>query len=474
MTASDLTVAVLVAAALVAAAPFARCLAAPATFVTFPFLVAMVWLGHIVRELFALVLYPGPVHPGVIEAGLLDLSVMVLLCLLAGQSGWSCGMSVADPAARPRTPASPSRPHPDKGDHLVLAGLVIGVAAFVFFVALVRMVGGFARYFSADGAAALDWVGTEVVLVVMGRLLLYPALVVNAYAFFRHRRPLSLLATAVIALWPLLAIVFAGRRSEVLLLALSLGAAAFFASGWRPPRWLVAAAPFAMIAVILLFPAYRAYAPLGADRARVLDIDAGELLAENFLKKSGRDVENALLYVATANRNGFWLGSLLFNELLKKSVPGTLIGPELKRRLAFDVPGVADLSYRTFAGARPYWYRHVNIAGRLYADFWYFGALFLWFAGYGFARLFRRALGGSEAAILTYACLILYVPHFIAKGYGHGLIQIASVAGIVLVITRLAPGTGQGRTGRTPAADGFAADRASGRAGPSHAGSNAR
>lgn len=459
MTASDLAVAVLVAAALVAAAPFVRCLGAPAGFVTFPFLAAMVWLGHVVRELFALVLYPGTVHRGVVEAGLLDLSVMVLLCLLAGQSGWSCGLSVAGPPARPRTPAHhpATRPRPQRGGHLVLAGLVLAAAAFAVLGALVHMVGGPVRYFSVDGAVALDWVGAEVVLVILARLLLFPAIVINATAFLRTRRLLPLAVTLALCLWPVLTIVFAGRRSEVLLLALALGTAAFFATGWRPPRLAVAAAPFAMIAVILLFPAYRSHAPIGADRAAVLEIDAAAILARSFLKKSGRDVENALIHVATVNRNGFFFGSLMVNELLKKSVPGTLVGRELKERLAFDVPTIADLSYRTFAGTRPYWYRHINIAGRLYADFWYFGALVLWVVGYGFARLFRHALAGSEPAILAYACLVLNVPHFIARGYGHALIQLAAVAAVVLLTTQLAryAGGGRGTAAAAPAVTGF-------------------
>lgn len=160
------------------------------------------------------------------------------------------------------------------------------------------------------------------------------------YPFDRKKKWLIVIVFCILIFS--VSIVFHGRRGPLVELVLFLVLSIYFANGWTPPRSITIGGAIVLTLLFNSIHDYRMtmlqkdrYTWSGAGLSEILRIDYVGNFVKN-MSESAPDLINALYLMDEAATQGRYnYGTRLFDEVVRRYVPGQIIGIELKESLKF-------------------------------------------------------------------------------------------------------------------------------------------
>ncbi|MGK7952406.1 MAG: hypothetical protein AB4368_27365 [Xenococcaceae cyanobacterium] len=238
------------------------------------------------------------------------------------------------------------------------------------------------------GGYSNGWTGTATILWFFSRLL-YIALAIFLMEFLKQSNVKNFIFTSLAAYFPLMDIIYAGRRQPTMTFLLIIGLSFWFIRRSIPPRWFFVAS---VIAIIFLIPLF------GANRQIVNDainqnweaIESSSKRATEILQENNYlELKNAAILIdASAKTGRYGYGTGYWDAIVFQFFPGQWFGHELKNALQlkwslghfknffgyFMVPGSTNTGI-----------------GDAFAEFDYFGCLVFAAIGYLYKNLWVSA-----------------------------------------------------------------------------------
>ena len=263
--------------------------------------------------------------------------------------------------------------------------------------------GGFlAFYRQQTGAYTLDWHGLPVVYVNLVRLS-YPAIYCLLFATLKRPSLIRWLLIGLALVHPLLNIVLLGRRTAVMLLALSILIPFFFVKRWSLPRWSVLVMILGGAVVYYSFVDYRSQDLLKTslvDSAETLSLDSVQT-AMNGNEKHTAEMAGTINVISAVNKtHDFGWGRGIWSATVGLLVPRQFVGQEFKSSISSRWNSSDSLD-KVYGGGREYYVAVTGPCGA-FIEFWYLGALFFFAIGRVARHIWDRAIGGSAIFMLFY------------------------------------------------------------------------
>ena len=378
----------------------------------FPALFSGAFLFSIVPQLWNHVYHPGRLPQIVYESHGVEYGIlMCILCLVAGNLGYGTPIRRL-PRWHLRLPQISDR-------HLIPTGLLLAVIGLYGALSLDRMAGGMGARFTGGGHYDLSWTGMTVVYsyisagIVLGFLLCLNAALSKASL----TRWTIVAATAV---YPVLSIIFLGRRTMVFRMALFVAGTLWFRKRWAPPRIAVVAAMVLGGIAIITLDAYRSYAVRTGDlRGAFAQVDFREELLSYAEGGHQEGMDNLIIGIpARMHAGSFTLGSSIWNSLVNSLVPAVFVGRSLKSAMVFRVGKNNSDIFHQFAGVDPAFGAFSTGPYAVFAEWHFLGCLFYFLL----ARFFRRLwVGSMQPHAMTlqilYIASLLFVPLFVVDSH---------------------------------------------------------
>lgn len=361
----------------------------------YPFLCGAVYLAWVFPQLSAI-----SVESRLPEGGVLWLSIMVLVCLLASLFGWRLGLQ--RDSARGPPPASPL--HVDKGRLFLI---VVGLTVFVY---MLHVMIGLRPVEERDSST---WSGPLTIIVFflsLDVMSLYLSLVLA----LKERTPRALvLAGANVLLCGTSAFV-ALRRGEMIDFGVACAAAYWFALGKRIPT------PAIVSAICLVTVVTYAIEPL---RVTAKSIEARTGTAPGLLSpevwqqvdfvgaidrssKEAHDLVNAVFLIEYSNKWGHHTyGRQSWDRIVFQWVPAQILGADFKKSLMFGSEAdygqiEAEFGHLRVGGTTPTGF------GFSYQEFGIFGFVYFVLIGFLMGSVWRRAQRGDLWMQAMYASFV--------------------------------------------------------------------
>ncbi|MDA0323393.1 MAG: hypothetical protein O2923_11860 [Verrucomicrobia bacterium] len=310
----------------------------------YPFLAGVGWILFLLPQIIGLMRHPDRLPEGVVRDGAVALTLSVFIgCALAGFAGY-CILPPSREDHRLSRPFEPTR--------LFVLGAVLLGASFLGYSGLASLCGGYLAYFTAEGSYRLTWSGRPVACYFFLQLV-FPGLACVFVSALRKPHVLKWVTVALACVIPLGMVIFLGRRSVAVFLAMILGGGLFFERGWRPSRLAVAAAVLLGTAGVYLAPQYRQYSQLGGDWTAMRQIDVKKSLHDVYDSKRSSEFEHAVVTIAgtfSEGRHGFGRG--YYNAIVHQFVPRLIFGNAFKQSLYVDEPDLEEMTVQHY-GWRP-------------------------------------------------------------------------------------------------------------------------
>ena len=263
--------------------------------------------------------------------------------------------------------------------------------------------GGFLSFYRQQtGAYTLDWRGMPVVYVNLARLA-YPAIYCLLFATLKRPSLFRWFLMSLALIHPVLTIVLLGRRTAVMLLALSILIPLFFVKRWILPRWSVLVMVFGGAVVYYSFAEYRSQDLLKtslADSAETLSLDSVQT-AMNGNQKYTAEMAGTINVISAVNKtHDFGWGRGIWSATVGLLVPRQFVGQAFKNSLLSDWNSNKSLE-KVYGGGKEYYTAVTGPCGA-FAEFWYLGVLFFWVIGRVARHIWDRAVSGSAVSMLLY------------------------------------------------------------------------
>ncbi|MGM0583329.1 MAG: hypothetical protein ACQEUZ_01585 [Pseudomonadota bacterium] len=416
-------------------ASFVRVFRRPQLFLTFPVVAGAIWLVYIAPQAFGILYNPIHLSSDMFQQGYAQTMIMCTLCVLMGIWGWRARLG--GKKIGPEISAGNFNVHPRR---LMVSGSVLTLLGIAAFFLITSQTGGIIGYYSIGGSYALDWRGSEVIASFFMLVFLNLGAIILLFSFFL--RPALLTAImALIALAPTIAdIVILNRRGDVVNLAISVMAPAFFVRNWVPSRSLILGGAVVGMFVVFTFPVIRGAFLIGAKQdVNILEAFHVALFDQVLGGTTHKEFNNSIGIVASTDQVGsLGYGAFMWNSWIKTSIPRTLFGQDAKDFLSFTDVSLDNISEQAY-GWTPVWYQSRSAAALLFADFWYFGCLLFYGMGHAFAAMFSGMRNGDIARQIQYSAFLLLLPHWIAEGFykaPRNIIMTIFILGIVMAYAR--------------------------------------
>lgn len=268
--------------------------------------------------------------------------------------------------------------------------------------------------------------------------LIYPGFGICLYCALKKGNVVAWGASAIAAVLPIKAVIFAGRREEAALFLVTVGLCCYFVKGIKPPR-LVAIAAIAGWALII--PATAEYRSHRAEESPVeawQELDLGESFEESLHEESVSELKNATALIAATQATGWYeLGAGYWNALVFRFVPAQFVGSEVKNSLMIggEQRSFSDFVENVLGGGMPLGTTPTGM-GDSFNEFGYLGCLFFAALGYLFMTLWAAASRPSATVaqilyIQSVTSAMRTVTHQtidFLPGFVYGLIFIGAIA----------------------------------------------
>jgi hypothetical protein len=358
----------------------------------FSFLAGCGLFGFLFSQAVGVVSRPGMAP----EGGVCKALVMSALCAVAVYLGWKAPVQARGAASsRFRFPLK----------WMYCCGVACIIVGLVGLVKLGGLSGGLLQHYSVRGSYTLKWQGLPVAYVFFVGYSFLGLVLVTLIAL--RLRSWLLLAPAAFPLAIMLAdIVFLGRRSEFIWLAVAVGSLLYFSKKVAPPRAVVLAlVPLAMAAMFVA-PAYRSESQIGGDWGKIRQISVSKAVQEVL---SGTEAEfwtmAYLMEIADA-QSLFQGGVGFYNTFVQYFVPKLIAGEEFKAKLYVNIPTARTAGNR-FGWVYPYGIVPTGPYS-VFEQFWYFGAICFYLLARWLKGHWIRAVAGDMWSQVVYSVMITY------------------------------------------------------------------
>ena len=334
----------------------------------YPFLMGSIFISFIIPQAFVLIKNPEPATPEALQR----LFFMSFLCALMCWLGYQF---------------SPNQ--------MWLSKLTVSVNEKKLFNAGVFLlaVGAVSKYsfqFAAIETAGHSngLTGTRTILWFFGRLL-YIAFGIFLMEFLKRPTVQNFIFTGLAAYFPLIDIVYGGRRQPAMTFLLIVGLCFWFIKRTIPPRWFFVAAIAAIIFLIPLFAANRSIVNDTINQDWEAIETASERATENLQEQNYLELKNAAILMDAASRTGrYGFGTAYWDAAVFQFFPGQFFGRELKESLQLKL-GLSHFKYLFGYYIVP---GSTNTGiGDSFAEFDYFGCFIFAFIGYFYKHLWISA-----------------------------------------------------------------------------------
>lgn len=232
------------------------------------------------------------------------------------------------------------------------------------------------------------WTGPATILWFFSNLL-YIAFAIFLMELLKRPSIQNFIFTALAAYFPLIDIIYAGRRQPAMTFLLIIGFCFWFVKRSIPSRWFFV---FAITAIIFLIPLF------GANRRIVHDTinqnwesinSSSERAIEILREQNALELKNAAILMDAASKTGrYGYGTAYWDAVIFQFFPGQIFGSELKEALQLKL-GLSHLKYLFGYYIVP---GSTNTGiGDAFAEFDYFGCLVFAAIGYLYKHLWISA-----------------------------------------------------------------------------------
>jgi hypothetical protein len=232
------------------------------------------------------------------------------------------------------------------------------------------------------------WTGPVTILVFFGQLI-YISLAIFLMELLRRPNFQNLLFTTLAAYYPLMTIIYAGRRQPTMTFLLVIGLCFWFIKRSIPPRWFFVVSIAAIIFLIPLFGANRTIVNDAITQDWEAIESSSEKAIENLQEENFLELKNAAILMDAASKTGrYGYGTAYWDAAIFQFFPGQIFGRELKEALQLKL-GLSHFKYLFGYHIVP---GSTNTGiGDAFAEFDYFGCLFFAAIGYLYKHLWISA-----------------------------------------------------------------------------------
>ena len=334
----------------------------------YPFLMGSMFVSFIIPQAFVLIKNPEPATPEALQRLFFMSSLCALMCWVGYQF-------------------SPSQMWLSKLNVPVNEKKLFNAGVFLLAIGTVSKYSfRFADIETAGHSNGLT--GTRTILWFFGRLL-YIAFGIFLMELLKRQTVQNFIFAGLAAYFPLIDIVYGGRRQPAMTFLLIVGLCFWFIKKVIPPRWFFIAAIAAIIFLIPLFGANRSIVNDTINQDWEAIETASERATENLQERNYLELKNAAILMDAASKTGrYGYGTAYWDAAIFQFFPGQFFGHELKEALQLKL-GLSHFKYLFGYYIVP---GSTNTGiGDSFAEFDYFGCLIFAFIGYFYKHLWISA-----------------------------------------------------------------------------------
>ena len=334
----------------------------------YPFFMGSIFISFIVPQAFVLYNNPEPATPEALQR----LFLMAFLC--AAMCWFGYRISPNHSLLNKLNVESDRTKLFQAGTFLLVIGMLSKVA--IGFVAI------------ETAGHSNGWTGPVTILWFFGNLL-YIALAIFLMELLQQPNIQNFIFTGLAAYFPLMDIIYAGRRQPAMTFFLIIGLCFWFVKRSIPPRWFFVVSIAAIIFLIPLFGANRAIVNDAITQDWEAIESSSEKALENLQEENFLELKNAAILMDAASKTGrYGYGTAYWDAAIFQFFPGQIFGRELKEALQLKL-GLSHFKYLFGYHIVP---GSTNTGiGDAFAEFDYFGCLVFAAIGYFYKHLWISA-----------------------------------------------------------------------------------
>lgn len=330
-------------------------------------------------------------------------SVMVVLCSLGLYYGYYSNAETTD-----------------KNDNAVLLYRINDVRLFQwgFTVGLLGTVGYYQVYSLGD---IEEWRGWPVYWITLAKLAL-PGISMMMIAYVQSKRKTYLLCAILISIFPVLAIVNAGRRSMTIILPLIyIVPFLIYHRRLRLPRLLIIGAGVLLFIVVYAFPYWRDSFETEGHVQAIRNKPLKVIIEELFDPEGERTLEIIDGMVITGARyhlNRYeWGIDSIYNSFIDLYIPGGLLGYDFKNSLYIGQDSGIGIDWvKRDYGMSVAFYTAKSGYADLFAQFSFAGALIMVVIGKLFRRVHNAIDNYFDGRAIIFLCFFITLPASVSYG----------------------------------------------------------
>jgi len=371
----------------------------------FPTLFGAAWLFYMVPQAFGALNNPSKFPPQVLHDGGIELALLMsIICVQAGWLGYHSGAW----KRRGLWPSPKRRVYSHR--RLFHAAVLLYVVGLYFQYKLAALTGGFVAQFTGGGHYGLVWSGLPVRYVFFGQLI-YPGLLFALLSFLHRPSAVRGITVAFFSIYPLLTVIFLGRRSTLVFIILVILLSLYFMRRWTPPRWTAIGGGVFVFVAIVIMPQYRTITQYGIDMEQIREIQVRSEVADVFSGTGYAEFDSFIVRAAAVQQDlTFGLGGSFYNAVVSMLVPRQIVGGDVKEALMIRIGSDEDGLWKRYGWVMPYGSNPTGPANA-FTEFWYFGALFYYFAAIIVRRIWEGALQKENHGMqIWYVMISILIP----------------------------------------------------------------
>jgi hypothetical protein len=376
-------------------------LKAPHGIVQFPTLAGASWVIFFGPEILGVLRNPSLAPQGALADNGIEMALlMCILCASLSFIGYLKGPSKHLRCMLQRR----AKRIPFYHRRLFLAGFILIMISLIGFHKLAALCGGYQSYFSPEGNYALTWEGLPVAYVFFV-MLVYPGLVFCFLATYQRPSFLRWIVIGVGLTIPILRVIILGRRTDFMVIGVTILFTRFFIYKRLPPRIIMIGCMVGAFIWVVIAPEYRTDTAIYGNYEKITKIDIFESVSMLFSgneKSRNHFLINTYEIPAVHKEMAFGLGRNIYNAIIYKCVPALFVGRDLKNSLFIDVPDIKMITWKYYRRVRKYG-SFITGPNGAFQEFWFFGAGLFFFIGMGFRALWILAFENKDSrAIIFY------------------------------------------------------------------------
>ncbi len=371
----------------------------------FPTLFSGAFLFSFVPQMANHVFYAGRLPTIVYEDYGVELGLLMsLLCLVAGLAGYRTRPALRQDRRRPVDMI-----HLDR---LFRVGCVLAAIGLFSATRLASQAGGFRAQFMEGGHYELSWTGVTVMYTYLNRFILVGG-IMCVFSALRAPRLHRWIVAALIFIYPVVVVIFMGRRGLASTIIIGLGTILWFAKQWAPPRWAVVIGMAVAGMGVILMPLYRTHANrTGNIKEALQGVDVKQGIEHYGRGEQAEGMDNLVIGIPArlhSQEFDYQLGVGFWNSMMEGLVPAFLVSRDIKQGLKIQQGRSDNEIFGEYCGTEPLRGSFRTGPYTAFVQFGFIGALLFFLIGRFYRKLWDAARSEkSDKAIIMYSLFSIY------------------------------------------------------------------